>query len=243
MGILNDNEVGTSANPSTEQPLHAETAQNDDIRDDSGLVRDDSCTSFDTAGVANNDPTVIDTDMDETIVPLKTQLMRLQWKEIIPKPPSPKPTNKKAKSHRTSAFTAEIDDDGSGGEFAFLFSEADNWRSLSDGPTSSSMSEDSSIIMSSNCSLSEAIAAVLSNPLVVTLQMIKSRIVDADDDTSEDRVTINLKTSFSLILNKVDSGKGSDWILRNGWNHRLYYHVAPFFGAAAADVIGDCKLC
>jgi len=125
-------------------------------------------------------------------------LMRLHWEEIIPKPPTPKATSKRVKNIRITELGDVADS-----EFAFLFSEADSWRTLSDDDPSDGT------ITSSTCSLSEALTAVLSSPLVIALYKIKSRIVDADCDLSDARAAINIQTSFSLIFNKVDSGKTS----------------------------------
>lgn len=156
---------------------------------------------------ANNveEPTAIETDIDEAIIPLKTQLMRLHWEEIIPKPPAPKAASKRM-IKSSSVVTEELGSIADS-EYGFLFSEIQSWRDLADDSSDGVMSS------SSTCSLSEALSAVLGSPLVIALHKIKSRIVDAatDDDSgdlSDASMTIRMQQSaYSLICNKVDCGK------------------------------------
>ena len=155
---------------------------------------------------ANNiqEPTVIETDIDEAIIPLKTQLMRLHWEEIIPKPPTPKAVSKRMMKN-SSVVTEELGNVADS-EYGFLFSEIQSWRDLADDSSNGVISS------SSTCSLSEALNILLSSPLVIALHKIKSRIVDAatDDDSgdlSDARMTIHMQSIYSLICNKVDCGK------------------------------------
>jgi hypothetical protein len=150
------------------------------------------------------EPTAIETDIDEAIIPLKTQLMRLHWEEIIPKPPAPKAASKRM-IKSSSVVTEELGSIADS-EYGFLFSEIQSWRDFADDSSDGVMSS------SSTCSLSEALSAVLGSPLVIALHKIKSRIVDAatDDDSgdlSDASMTIHMQSTYSLICNKVDCGK------------------------------------
>lgn len=150
------------------------------------------------------EPTAIETDIDEAIIPLKTQLMRLHWEEIIPKPPTPKAVSKRMMKN-SSVVTEELGNVADS-EYGFLFSEIQSWRDLADDSSNGVISS------SSTCSLSEALNILLSSPLVIALHKLKSRIVDAatDDDSgdlSDARMTIHMQSIYSLICNKVDCGK------------------------------------
>lgn len=156
---------------------------------------------------ANNiqEPTAIETDIDEAIIPLKTQLMRLHWEEIIPKPPAPKAASKRMM--KSSSVVTEELGNVADSEYGFLFSEIQSWRDLAYDSSNNGV-----VSSSSTCSLSEALNVLLGSPLVIALHKIKSRIVDAatDDDSgylSDARMTIHMQSIYSLICNKVDCGK------------------------------------
>ena len=191
MGILADKEE-TAAIPSAESIglLH-----------DKNSNSNSSSSTSDTAAAAAA-AAAIEADLDEAIIPLKTQLMRLHWEEVIPKPPVPKAASKRGMKSSSVAAAAggaggeeELGSIADNSEYGFLFSEIQSWRDLADDGIIS-------------CSLPEALSAVLSSPLVIALHKIKSRIVDDDDgDLSNARMTILIQTTYSLICNKVDCGK------------------------------------
>lgn len=208
LGILTDKDAASSADAliggESKQQLYSQVIV---LRHEENS---NSSTAFNrtvtTVSSANNilEPTVIETDIDEAIIPLKTQLMRLHWEEIIPKPPVPKAASKRMM--KSSSVVTEELGNVADSEYGFLFSEIQSWRDLADD------SSDGVISSSSTCSLSEALSALLGSPLVIALHKIKSRIVDeaADDDNgdlSDPRMTIHMQSAYSLICNKVDCGK------------------------------------
>ena len=246
LGILNDNE---EANAQAAK-LQAETAAVTST-EQTTLPRDPIKTSLKTSRSAlslSSEKEISDADVgedeipdpteaqeeemegaEEPIVPLKTQLMRLQWTEIFPTPvPSPvkkTPKSKAKKGKKTSkAKSSSTTTSATSGKRKLEVSDAEDsssdqdeeeqedqlseaaaiWREWSPNQPSSSTT------LTENTPAALAMQQLVTHPLWTGLQKVRS-VVNVDNQKTNGLTLSELCDSdlllFSHVLNKIEAGK------------------------------------